>query len=541
MVDLYEVYETITRRLQREEEGKRQDPLVRIWDGNWKLFTEVQGYSALDFEFLKNDAGTASFSIELTHPVAELLMANEDWPTRSLYLTIDKDGARWSGRLVSCTVEEERTGKEELQVTFIHDYIKLKEILVWSNPFLPEGVQFPKAWFLYGPSKWVVATTLFVNLLRKNLSLWKVPDNPLDVLQWVDLDLSDWTMVVKPQSFRDDSSLTAAVTSRFKYFHDCVADVCHDAQLSIEVRRYLEGDEPPIKGFKLRHGCLVVDVVDKSGWYRETAYFGTITRGLTRAIRRVTSDGLTEGLDYVQNPNVPEPYKRPWWKGSLPEAPWVVLDDGPYTGIRSTHFEYAPPGASQFVTGGSSMPGVNEAIKTSITAFVGMFGALFNQSQIGEIAANVTEPLWSDVFAAFQVWKDHQRIKEQGWDFPFEQWVDGSDKAYTLSSFMAVRAAKNATSESASATVKMENGAPYWVGPQGHGDFWIGDRVAIHAKGMTEDRLLVQHVESLKFELDDKNNGWTIEIGQSQFTSGFDDLVRRYGALTEGLRALGVW
>ena len=219
----------------------------------------------------------------------------------------------------------------------------------------------------------------------------------------------------------------------------------------------------------------------------------------------------------------------------------MVLEDGPYTGVKSTRYEYTPPGPSQFVTGGSSMPGINEGIKASITAVVGMFGALFNQSQIGSIAANITEPLWSDVFAAFQVWKDHQRIKQQGWDYPFEYWVDGSDKSYTLGSFMAVRSAKNETGENVAVTVEMNNGAPYWVGPQGHGDFWIGDRVAVHAKGMADDLLSVQQVQSLRFEISSDSNGWQIEIGKQKFESGFDAIVEGYGRLTEGLRELGVW
>lgn len=541
MFNVEDVYERITAKLKEEELSRREDPIVRIWDGNWELFSEVGGYLEIDFETLWNDAGTASFSLPLDHPVADKLLDSSKWPTKILYVTIDKEGARWSGKLVTCVVQEERTGKEEVEVTFLHDYIKLKELLVWSNPFLPEGVQFPKAWFLFGPSKWVVATTLFVNLLRKNVSLWKLPDDPLDVKQWFDLDMSNWTMAVKPQSFRDDSSLTAAVTSRFKYFHDCVADVCKDAQLSIEVRRYLEGDEPPIEGKKLRHGCLVVDVVDKSGWYRETAVKGSISRGLHRAIRRVSSDGLTEGLDYIKDPSIPKEYKEPGWRGTLPEAPWVVLDDSPYSGVRSTRYEYSPPGPSQFVAGGSSMPGINEGIKAAVTAAAGMVGSLFNQSQVGSVVASLSEPLWSDVFAAFQVWKDHQRIKEQGWDFPFEYWVDGSDKAYTLSSFMSVRNAKNETAESFAVSVEMENGVPYWVGPQGYGDFWVGDRVAVHAKGMPKDTLAVQHVTAVRYRLDSKTNGWEIEVGKQQFESGFDNLVMRYGRLTEGLRQIGVW
>ncbi|MDK6577175.1 hypothetical protein QP281_25230, partial [Escherichia coli] len=67
----------------------------------------------------------------------------------------------------------------------------------------------------------------------------------------------------------------------------------------------------------------------------------------------------------------PEEYSRKVQAGSLPEAPWVVLNHGPYTGIETSEFEYTPPGPSQFVTGGSSMPGVNETIKAGIIGLGG--------------------------------------------------------------------------------------------------------------------------------------------------------------------------
>lgn len=515
--------------------------LIRIWDGDWNQFAEVVEHYGVEFTFEYMDSGSASLKLPLNNPVAQSMLDPESWPTKSMYVTFDKGGARWSGRLEHSKVRVNYTGEQELDLVFIHDYEKAKQLLVWSNPFLPAEVQFPKAWFLFGPARWVVATTLFVNLVRKNNSLWMVPDDPLDIGQWFDLDMSGWNMAVKPVSFFEDTSLTATVSSRFKYFHDCVKDVCLDAQLSIECRRYLPGDPDPIPGMNLRYGCLVFEVVDKSGWNKQTSFFGSLVDGLTRAIRRVGSDGMTEGLDYIPRVTHPEEYYSRGFLGSLPEAPWVVLEHGDRTGMESAEYEYTPPGPVQFVTGGSSMPGVNEVIKASVIGIGGLIGSITGQAQVGGIANAILEPLYSDVFMAFMAHKEHGRIADHGWDAPFEYWVDGSDRAYTLSALTSMRRAKTDTRERRAMDVKMINGAPYYVGQQGLGDFFIGDRVAVHALGMPKDRLFVEQVERLEYSEDPDGGQWKIGIGKPEFTSGMDYIGARLDETRVGLKELGVW
>lgn len=546
-MSLDSVFEQVEARKKAFVSDRNEPPLIRIWDGNWTQFAEVSLYFEAEFSFENLDSGSASLKIPVDHYIAEALMDPSQWPTKSMYITFDKDGARWSGRIVNAKTEVSYTGDRHLELTAIHDYEKLKELLVWPNPFLPAEVQFPKAWMLFGPSRWVVATTLFVNLLRKNNSLWMVPDDPLNLRQWFNLSMDNWNMAVKPVDFATDNSLTAVVTSRFKSFHDCVQDVCVDAQLSIECRRYLSGDPQPIEGKTLRHGCLVFEVVDKSGWNKPTSFFGTMTQGLSRAIKRVQSDGLTEGLDYVDRVEHPAEYKQKTvgrFTGSKPEAPWVVLEHGEYTGVESTEFEYSPPGPSQFVTGGSSMPGVNEAIKASIIGIGGFLGSLIpgaGQSQLGSVAEAILEPLYSDVFLAFQAHKHHDRIREQGWDFPFEHWVDGGDKAYTLSSLIAMRRAKYDTRERYGVSIKMQDGAPYLVGDNGRGDFFLGDRVAVHALGMPKDKLFVEQVQGLRFSSSYDDNQWEITIGSPEFDSGLAYVAKKLNETRAGLKELGVW
>ena len=528
--------------IRNKAAGKQEETLIRVWDGDWNMFATVTGEYEHEFTFLNNDAGSASVALPVDHWVAEDLLDPTRWPTKSMYITFDKDGARWSGRITTLKVEVDYKGDRQAVLYATHDYQKLRELLVWSNPFLPAEVQFPKAWTLFGPSRWAVATTLFVNLLRKNNSLWMVPDDPLDVKQWFNLSMSNWSMAVKPVRFTQDNSPTSIVMSRFASFHDCVEGILEDAELTIDCRRYLPGDSDPIPGKKLRYGCLVFEVQDKSGWNKPASFGGSLKQGLDRWRKQIKSDGFTEGMEYVPRVETPAEYKSSSFRGSLPEAPWVVLEHGDLTGVESTEFEYNPPGPSQFVTGGSSMPGVNEALKASIIGVGGLIGTLFGfQTQMGSVAEALLEPLYSDVFMAFMVHKHHDRIKEQGWDFPFEQWVDGSDKAYTLNAVSTMRKAKNDTRERFAASVKMQNGAPYWVGPRGSGDFFVGDRVAVHALGMKEDQLYVEKVEELTYRSSADEADWEIQIGQPEFKSGLEYLSSKFEQSTAALRELGVW
>ena len=234
---LQNVYDSVHAYLEGLEAKFQEKSWIRLWDGNWNLIDTIDGEYEQKFKFVNNDSGDASVSLPIDHHVAEFLMDYQNWPTKSMYLTFDKDGSRWSGRIETVRVDVNYTGDRTVEVLAVHDYQKLKELLVWSNPFLPAEVQFPKAWYLYGPARWAVATTLLFQMIRKNNSLWMIPDDPMDFRQWFDLDMSNWNMAVKPVNFGEDTSLPTLVSSRFKYYHDCVAPICADSQNSITSRR----------------------------------------------------------------------------------------------------------------------------------------------------------------------------------------------------------------------------------------------------------------------------------------------------------------
>ena len=104
-----------------------------------------------------------------------------------------------------------------------------------------------------------------------------------------------------------------------------------------------------------------------------------------------------------------------------------------------------------------------------------------------------------------------------------------------------MRKALEESREKFSVTVEMENGSPYFVGPAGYGDFFLGDRVGVHALGMPEGRLMVEQVQELEYTRNSETNGWRISVGKPEFDSGINFLVNRFQKNTEALKELGVW
>jgi len=97
-------FEIVEKREAERRKAAEQPPLIRLWDGNWRLLAEVEDYNKAEFTWLHNDAGSASLEIPLNNPAGELLKQPDAWPTKSLYITCDKSGARWSGRIENVTV-----------------------------------------------------------------------------------------------------------------------------------------------------------------------------------------------------------------------------------------------------------------------------------------------------------------------------------------------------------------------------------------------------------------------------------------------------
>lgn len=590
LADHQRVWNVVSARKIAREKGRLSPPHVRLWDGDYVLRGVASSWRELEFEFIDNDVGTASIKLSLDHYLAKWVMDHKGRTKRNVHITIDKQGTRWAGRMDHYKVVRTKEGDTYIEITFLHDMEELKHILVWANPFLRPEFQFPKMWIIFGPAKWCLLTTLFVNILRLETSLWTLPDNPLDITEWMGPSFwpGNWRQIVKPFPLLGDNSNLTVVFSRFKPFFDVAKDILEDAQLSITCRRYIhEDDEHPFGDLlgelnngviedlatlvPLRNGCLVWDIVDNSGWGNETAFGGSLLTGLIRSAVSVGNDGMAESIDVFRgDPTFPGEYYVPWALGTNPRAPWVVFEEGRFTGIESSEFEYHEATDTSVVLGGKSAPGVNEAISTGINmagdyltsiinstlAVGGAFGSAIDIPPLGGVMDAVARIFYEDVLAAFN---EFPSDRASGAALPiaglegtstslgdfhyYEGWGEGADRAFTVSALAAARSKFWDTRTRHAHTIKVSDAAPYYLGEKGHGDFWLGDRIAASVFGYPEpDTLFVERVNKIKYTWDNNGpSGWTLEVGKRDPKDPLMKAFEKIREINSAVSQLGVW
>lgn len=515
-IDFDAVFTQITDRLKAEQNQRLTPPLVRLWDGDWNLRGIIKRENNASFQYLDNETGIGSLEMPLDYFMSKWLVDIDGRGTTNVHITIDKDGSRWGGRMDEFKIIKDDDGRKYVRVIFKNDYEELKHILAWSNPFLPAEVQFPRLWICFGRARWALKTTLLVNLMRLESSLFMLPDDPMNPAMWNNFDQSTWWNVVKPD-LEPDHSVGAIVHSRFKNMHDASKKIVADAQLSWEPRRYLQGDPPPWPGANIRHGCLVWDLIDKSGWTTGTSFGGNIFEGLFHELINIGADGITENVEQVDDPNVPGEYLTPGYKGTIPSMPGVVYREDEHTGIQASEFSHKPATDVGVVAGGHSMPGVNELISVAVQMVGDLTAMIPGVPPLGGVADAILKPLYTDVFLAFGKWKSPQRAQRLGGSHYHEKWAEGGDRAYTLAFLLAMRAGMWSTRETNRVTLTVADGAPWRIGQRGHGHFFLGDRVAFSVLGMKPGRLFVERVSELTLAWDrDSTPGWQIQIGQRE-------------------------
>ncbi|MGZ6053982.1 MAG: Gp37-like protein [Isosphaeraceae bacterium] len=563
------LWDGIMARRAKVEELRLRAPYIRLWDGDYRLRGEVAGWREVEFEFIENDTGTCSLKLSLSHYLAKWVMDFRGRDKRNVQITIDKQGARWSGFMDSYKVVKEKGDKDRyLLITFKHDYEQAKHILCWANPFLRPELQFPKLWVIFGPAKWCLMMTLFVNIFRLETSIWTLPDNPLDPNEYfpLSLNISNWRNVVKPFPLLGDNSGLTIVFSRFKTWHDTAKKELAVNQLTVNCRRYLDGDQHPFadllgeldnpvtenlfSAIPLRHGCLVWDILDKSAWGQGTAFGGSLLTGFVRALVNIADDGVTEGIDvYTGEPTFPGEYYDPWFLGTSPAYPWAVFEEGLWSGIDESEFEYFEATDTSVVTGGHSMPGVNEGISALVNMGGDFVTSLLNSvlgaataagpfdavpaidlPPLGGVMDAVAKILYEDTFLAFMEIPT-LRASPLGQFLPltgleatptslgdfhfFEGWADGADRAFTLSALMAARKKIWDTRPRFTQKIKVSDASPYIFGERGYGHLWLGDRAGTTVLGFPDPHaVFIERIRKISYKwTKDGPEGWKVELG----------------------------
>ncbi|ALA67560.1 hypothetical protein [Corynebacterium lactis] len=503
----------------KRERLRREPPLVRLWEPTntgLELRGRVAGEYSGDAEVIVNDTGAATIVFPEDHHLAQWCLQWWRRDKENVVLTIDKDGSRWGGTMDDCTTEQNEDGERTVTVSFLHDYEQFKHLACWPNPFTPSGLQVPKVWQLIGPAAYILKVTLFANLFRQFGSLWQLPEDPLDPRTWVrGFDYRDWPVLVKPKSVLLDDSPIRYLHSKMTYWHDLAVPILSEARLMVECRRWLVGDPQPWPGAGLyRNGQLIVDIVDKSGWWEETATGGTVAHGLARTALEAADNVIDEVRFLSDAPPDRAEYRR-GWLGTKPRAPWVVYrTNAPYNTAVSTTYSYKPATVAQVTVGGKSMPGINEFMSATNKLIFNILGSFILQPGLGSVVDTALNPLYSDTILAYMSFRSPLRTRRLGWGHYMENFQTGGDSAYTLSSLLALRKGFWDTKEKVSHEFKIADGAPYLIGDQGRGHFFLGDRIGVEIPGAREGRIDVSQCISLRLSwAADKPHEWEATIG----------------------------
>lgn len=482
------------RELRDERIAQRSErPWVRLWDGDWNYRGQCASELAGEFtwESLETGAGSLTLPIDLDDErgtfLAFWIMEEEERETRNVHITVDKDGARWGGRMRKAKLSRGAQG-DVVTVTFAHDYEELKNVHVAPNPFLPLGlIQQPKTYMLYCRTKYGAALSLLLNLARLSLTNIDIGTDPLSDLGGITFD--DWQIVVKPQSLADDVSPFTFFSGKMKSWHDMCAPKLEDAEISVDLRRYLTGDPPPWEGApELRNGTLVVDFVDKSGFRAGTSIGGNLMTGLSRTIADLTDNAAEDTYDLMTGAIVPDGrYRVANVLNTYPENPYVVYVDGDVTGIQTSDFERIASGPARITAGGRSMPGVNEIIQAAVNYAGDVLGdnISFQGYGIGSLGSTIdsfVNPIYSDSVLAWTSLPLLMRAAEDGWGHYLETIASGATQAYTLAAFFEIRKRRRETDPDTSCTLTISDASPFLIGDRGEGHWWHDDRIGFTNK-----------------------------------------------------------
>ncbi|QRY43184.1 phage tail protein [Mycolicibacterium boenickei] len=355
------IWQATVAQKWEEQHLRDEDVLIRLHDGDWNLHHLMRNEYSANFAWISNDSGPAQTEVPFDSP--EGLWLYDMWgrmergEKRNVHITADYCGARWGGRLDKCVVDYREDGDVVVVCDWLHDYENLKWYTVWSNPWLPAAFQFPRAFLLAGPCRWLLLTALHLQLIREHNPLITIPDDPLDFGSYLDVfDQSTWQVVVKPTSFIDDmnaGTVWGVISSRWQNWHDMAHIMLEDAELSVVCRRYLPGDPEPWRGANLRYGTLVIDIVDKSGVHVGTSNGGTMFDGLFRTAAEFADDFIDSTENLIQDTDQPNDYFLPNLRLTHKEFPYVT-----YRQVETGQHINSPAKGVQVNVGGHSMPGV---------------------------------------------------------------------------------------------------------------------------------------------------------------------------------------
>jgi len=528
----------IAEHRRRKKAMKNAMPKVRLWinpdngetDDGLLYLGQVDLGDCANYEFpWKNNEGSAgNFAVRASHYVARKIASIPNDPDRckNIIITVDCYGGtlRWSG-LMHHWESEQIDGTDFITATFNDDLQFLDFMLAPPNPALPLPIfQFPRVHFLFGPSRWCVATLIMEQIIRLEGHPWTLPDDPFDFDQWFDiLNWEDWQGHVKSVNFLADDSLWTLLASRMDPVTTVIADALDDAQLTIVYRRIMTVDGERPEGFlvnDMRNGALTFEIVDRSGWTlpEGTFFEGTAVAGFFRSVLTWGSGFIEDSFTATDSQTglYPDEYYQTSWMSTMAIAPGVVVRDSPWIDLQSK-VTYSGPSAVSVVVGGNN-PTADAIARLIIEAVGNLLGyfLLAGFDSLGDIAADVIMPFLTGTILAWDEWKNFSRADSLGWVHLHEIFQQGGDNnAWSLAALAALRGGFKATGSITTHTFVI--GEDMWVIPGLH--FNIGDRIgSTHSplQRMGIDMIFVNQVEEMTLSGEYRQKKFVVRCGKAK-------------------------
>ncbi|MFC9435555.1 phage tail protein [Nocardia sp. NPDC057030] len=481
----------------KDEQDQLRDPevLVRYWDKWMQEVGEEHNYLSLEFTYPRNAPGGLKMICPRDMVHFDHLFNNDDHEDATIPITVNTKGFRWDGYITKASIVRDEFGVETVDIEAIHCWNHIATICCWASPFAPILAQFPRHMIQFGPVRTIITNYLTANLMRLQAPGW-VPPQDAEKPEWGGTGNMLFPIAVVPVDPLHDTSKWSAASARFDMADKLFAPMLEDSGVMLTARFYLPGEDeqPAPEWFYLDRPTVVLETVDKSG---VTGATGTLLDGIRSWIEEFNGDGTTP----MRYPNLDSTteyeavYGERLSAGTFRNFPWVWYFEGEYSGIGKSEIALHKPTATDIIVGGRSPGWVNAGIEFVIKGLLSLIG--LGWLYRGQL---------NDVFLAWNVYRNMDRVHRAG-PYAFrELYISGSDKAFNLDGLVAARQGMHLTRGYTSKRVTVEDNAPYILGK----DYGLGDQIGFALDG----QIFTDYVTELTFT-DDRETAakWHIVVG----------------------------
>uniref|UniRef100_UPI003F4926AA Gp37-like protein n=1 Tax=Nocardia suismassiliense TaxID=2077092 RepID=UPI003F4926AA len=516
--------------LQRNEDANRANPvvLVRYWDKFMSEIGEEGRYLSLEFSGKVNAAGGLKMTCPRDIVHFDHLFRNDDGEDATIPITVNVgEFYRWDGYVTRVALVRDENGIETVDIEAIHCWNHVATLCLWASPFAPILAQFPRHMILFGPTRTICAIWIIANLLRRQLPGWSPPDNFSNAPDWATIGSALFPIALVPVDILRDTSKWSAGSARFDMGDQFFGPMLKDSGVQLDARFYIPGEDeqPAPDWYHLDAPTVVFELLQKDGVVGAT---GTLIDGLLGWFEDFANDGTTP----VRLPNLNATteyeavYGTPGKFGTVQKLPWVWYFEGEYSGIGPSEVALHKPLATDIIVGGRSPGWVNAGIEIAIKNLLSWLGLLIGVPGLDSLYQGQLD----DVFLAWMVYRNAERVERAG-PFAFREFrVTGSDKAFTLDGVMAGRKGLHDTRAYTSKKVSVDAyGAPYSFGR----DYTLGDQIGFQLG----EQIFTDFCTEVTF-VDNRTTAARLELTIGDGGDEEDSLVKAWGRMGQMAGAL---